>query len=162
MSMESLAATGEQQVVICVLGQSSYAIDIAAVREIIRPQPITAVPQTPPDVMGVINLRSSVVPVLDLRLRCGLAAAPESRSTRIIVVQAGAESVGLIVDAVSEVTTIPAEVVEPVAGVVRGAAAQRFLCGVARLEERLVLLLDLERVVARYDDGEALPSPAAA
>lgn len=142
------ALTNEQQVVIFRLAASTYAINIAAVREIIRFQPITAVPQAPACVRGVINLRSSVVPVLDLRQRCGLPAAAETRDTRIVVAQVDTHSVGLIVDAVSAVTTLPAGVVEPVEGVVRGDAARRLLRGVARLEERLVLLLDLTHITA--------------
>src|SRR5579871_4245072 len=101
--METGVVGGEQQVVIFDLAHSSYAIDIAAVREIIRMQPITPVPGAPADIVGVINLRSSVVPVLDLRQRCGLPATEETRATRIVVVQAGKESLGLIVDNVSEV-----------------------------------------------------------
>jgi len=145
------ALTNEQQVVIFRLAASSYAIDIAAVREIIRFQPITAVPQAPEHIVGVINLRSSVVPVLDLHQRCGLPAAAQTRDTRIVVAQVDAQSVGLIVDAVSEVTTLPAGVVEPVEGVVRGEATRRLLRGVARREERLVLLLDLTRITALDD-----------
>lgn len=149
----------DQQVVIFGLAESSYAIDIAAVREIIRPQPITVVPQAPAHIVGVINLRSDVVPVLDLRARCGLPAGGEDRATRIVVVQVGEQSVGLIVDAVSEVTTIPGGMIEPVAGMVRGKAEQRLLRGVARLDERLVMLLDLERVV---DTNAEVDAPAMA
>src|SRR5690348_9894294 len=100
----------DQQVVIFRLGESSYAIEIAAVREIIRPQPITVVPQAPPCVVGVINLRSTVVPVLDLRKRCGLPEGEQTRESRVVVVQVGSESVGLQVDAVSEVITLSTDV----------------------------------------------------
>lgn len=133
----------DQQVVIFRLADSSYAIEIAAVREIIRPQPVTVVPQAPPFVVGVINLRSSVVPVLDLRRRCGLIAGEETRESRVVVVQVGDQSVGLQVDAVSEVITLTPEIVEPAATVIRGGAQEQLLRGVARLDERLVMLLDL-------------------
>jgi purine-binding chemotaxis protein CheW len=147
--MESQHSSGDldQQVVIFRLAESSYAIEIAAVREIIRPQPITIVPQAPPFVVGVINLRSSVVPVLDLRQRCGLPAAEQTRDSRVVVVQVGEQSVGLQVDAVSEVITLPPGVVEPAAGLIRGAGAEQLLRGVARLDERLVMLLDLARAI---------------
>ncbi len=138
----------EDQVVIFELAGNSYAIDIAAVREIIRPQPVTPVPHAPFAVRGVINLRSAIVPVVDLRQRCGLPSAEETPATRIVVVQDAQQGVGLVVDAVSEVTTIATDAIEPVAGVVRGAEAQRLLRGVARLDDRLVLLLDLARVIA--------------
>ena len=147
--METQQDTGDldRQVVIFRLAESSYAIEIAAVREIIRPQPITVVPQAPPFVVGVINLRSSVVPVLDLRRRCGLPAAEATRDSRVVVVQVAEQSVGLQVDAVSEVITLAPDVIEPAAGVIRGAGAEQLLRGVARLDDRLVMLLDLAAAV---------------
>lgn len=152
----------EQQVVIFELAGNSYAIDIAAVREIIRPQPVTPVPHAPAAVRGVINLRSSIVPVVDLRERCGLPCAEATGATRVVVVQDAQQSVGLIVDGVSEVTTIPVDAIEPVAGIVRGEDAQRLLRGVARLDERLVLLLDLTRITALDNATLSLADVAAA
>lgn len=137
----------DQQVVIFRLAESSYAIEIAAVREIIRPQPITVVPQAPACVVGVINLRSSVVPVLDLRKRCGLPAGEQTGESRVVVVQVDEHSVGLQVDAVSEVLTLSPDVIEPAAAVVRGAGAEQVLRGVAKVDERLVMLLDLPQVI---------------
>ncbi len=136
----------DHQVVIFRLAGSSYAVEIAAVREIIRPQPVTFVPQAPPFVVGVINLRSSIGPVLDLRRRCGLPAGEETRDSRVVVVQVGDQSVGLQVDGVSEVVSLPHEVIEPAAGLIRGAQEQ-LLRGVARLEDRLVMLLDLSKAI---------------
>src|SRR5664280_3036381 len=106
MEVKKSESDTDQQVVIFRLGTGSYAVDIAAVREIIRPQPITVVPQAPPFVVGVINLRSSIVPVLDLRSRCGLPAAEQTKDSRVVVVQVNDQSVGLQVDAVSEVTLL--------------------------------------------------------
>ncbi len=153
----------EDQVVIFELAGNSYAIDIAAVREIIRPQPVTPLPHAPSAARGVINLRSAIVPVVDLRQRCALPPAEETPATRIVVVQdeRQQQGVGLVVDAVSEVTTIATDAIEPVAGVVRGAEAQRLLRGVARLDDRLVLLLDLARVIA-LDEAADLAAVAAA
>jgi purine-binding chemotaxis protein CheW len=137
----------DQQVVIFRLHESSYAVDIAAVREIIQPQPITFVPHAPHCVLGVINLRSSIVPVLDLRQRCGLPSAEQTRESRIVVVQIGDQSVGLQVDAVSEVTVLPADQIELATGLVRGDTNSYLLRGVARLDDRLILLLDLSRAI---------------
>ena len=147
--METQGTTGDvdQQVVIFRLAQSSYAIEIAAVREIIRPQPVTVVPQAPACVVGVINLRSTVVPVLDLRKRCGLPSGEQTNESRVVVVQVGEQSVGLQVDAVSEVITLSPDVIEPAAAVVRGAGAEQVLRGVAKVDERLVMLLDLPQVI---------------
>lgn len=147
MEQQRVSNDLDHQVVIFRLAESSYAIKIAAVREIIRPQPITVVPQAPPYVVGVINLRSSVVPVLDLRRRCGLPAGETTRESRVVVVQVDEQSVGLQVDAVSEVTMLSPEAIEPAAAVIRGQGAEQLLRGVARLEERLVMLLDLAHAV---------------
>lgn len=151
----------DQQVVIFRLGESSYAIEIAAVREIIRPQPITVVPQAPPCVVGVINLRSTVVPVLDLRKRCGLPEGEQTRESRVVVVQVGSESVGLQVDAVSEVITLATDTIEPAAGVIRG-AEDVLLRGVARQDDRLVMLLDLARAIDTSTQVDALAVEAVA
>jgi purine-binding chemotaxis protein CheW len=144
----------DQQYVIFQLANTSYALDIATVQEIIRLPALTQVPQALPYVVGITNLRGSIVPVLDLRQRCGLVAGSPTPATRVVVVQQGSHNLGLIVDAVDEVTTIPITAIEPVASVVQDARAQRLLLGVARLEERLVLLLDLSKVA--QDQEEAL------
>jgi purine-binding chemotaxis protein CheW len=147
MEVKKSESDTDQQVVIFRLGTGSYAVDIAAVNEIIRPQPITAVPQAPPFVVGVINLRSSIVPVLDLRSRCGLPAAEQTKDSRVVVVQVNDQSVGLQVDAVSEVTLLSPELIEPSAGLIRGASQEQLLIGVARLDDRLVMLLDLAQAI---------------
>ena len=136
----------DQQVVIFLLGEGSYAIEIAAVREIIRPQPITVVPGAPSAILGVINIRSTVVPVLDLRRRCGLPAAEQTRESRVVVVQVDDQSVGIQVDAVSEVMTISPDIIESAASIVRG-DSEHLVRGVARLDDRLVMLLDLTRAI---------------
>jgi purine-binding chemotaxis protein CheW len=138
---------GDLQVVIFRLAAGSYAVDIAAVREIIRPQPITVVPQAPPFVVGVINLRSTIVPVLDLRSRCGLPPEEPTKDSRVVVVQVDEQSVGLQVDAVSEVILLPADLIEPAIGLIRGAGHEKLLRGVARLDDRLIMLLDLSQAI---------------
>jgi len=101
------------------------------------------------------------VPVLDLRQRCRLPVTEATAATRVVVVQQASHKLGLIVDAVDEVTTIPAASVEPVATVIQDAREQRLLLGVARLDDRLVLLLDLTKIVAQ-DDQQALAGLTAA
>jgi purine-binding chemotaxis protein CheW len=158
MDKATNAVDTDQQVVIFRLGTSSYAVDIAAVNTIILPQPITVVPQAPPFVVGVINLRSSIVPVLDLRARCGLPSAEETKDSRIMVVQVEDQSIGLQVDAVSEVLVLPADCISPSAGLIRGASHEQLLKGVARLDDRLIMLLDLSKAVdttIRVGDAEA-------
>ena len=142
----------DQQFVLFQLASVSYAVAIASVQEIIRLPALTQVPQALPHVVGITNLRGSIVPVLDLRQRCGLAATEPTAATRVVVVQQGSHRMGLIVDSVDEVTTIPADSIEPVAALVHDGRAGQLLLGVARLQDRLVLLLDLAKVVAQGDE----------
>ena len=151
----------DQQFVLFQLAKTTYALDIACVEEIVRMPALTPIPQALPCVVGITNLRGSIVPVLDLRQRCGLAASAATVATRVVVVQQASHKLGLIVDAVDEVTTIPAASVEPVATVIQDAREQRLLLGVARLDDRLVLLLDLTKIVAQ-DDEQALAGLTAA
>lgn len=140
----AVPAAPERHVVIFQLGRELYGVAIQAVREIIPWQAVTPVPGAAPYVEGVINLRGRVLPVLDVRPRFGIAKEPPGRSTRIVVVELGAELAGIVVDAVTEVLRIPAELVD--AEVMQGDGSP-FLEGVARLEGRLVILLSLDRLL---------------
>jgi purine-binding chemotaxis protein CheW len=151
----------DRQFVIFRLAAGSYAVDIASVQEIIRLPTLTQVPHALPFVVGITNLRSTIVPVLDLRRRCALPAAEPTAATRVVVVQLASHSLGLIVDSVDEVTIIPAAAVESVAAIVQESRERQLLLGVVRLEDRLVLLLDLDKMVAQ-DEQEALAAMAAA
>ena len=131
----------EQQLVVFDLSTEAYGVDIGAVREIIRLQDITRVPRTPEFVEGVINLRGKVIPVVDLRKRFGLPAEEESKENRIVVVDIGAQDIGVIVDAVTEVLRIATESVEPPASVITTADSE-YLLGIAKLDSRLIILLD--------------------
>jgi purine-binding chemotaxis protein CheW len=142
----------DQQFVLFQLASASYAVAIASVQEIIRLPALTQVPHALPHVVGITNLRGTIVPVLDLRQRCGFPAAEPTAATRVVVVQQGCHSLGLIVDSVDEVTTIAADSVQPVAAIVQDSGEQRLLLGVARLQDHLVLLLDLAKVVAQEDE----------
>ncbi len=132
----------ELQVVVCELGDERYGLDIAKVFEIIRHQPITAVPGSPFFVKGVINLRGRIIPVVDLRERFGMPGAEPTKETRIVVAESSGVRVGLIVDSVSEVLLVPAEAVEATPEVAAGSDTE-YLKGIAKLGDRLVLLLEL-------------------
>jgi len=138
--------TADLQVVCFELGAERYGLDIARVYEIIRHQPITAVPSAPPFVEGVINLRGRIVPIVDLRARFGLGRTEATRSSRIMVVDAGV-MVGLVVDGVSEVLMVPPDAIEPTPELATGIDAG-YLRGIARIDERLVILLELTRLFA--------------
>ena len=142
--------TAEKQLVLFDLESGHYAIDSRNVREIIRMQVITKVPGAPPSVEGVLNLRGKVTPVLDLRKRLGLPVSNESQGTRIVVVEVEGQDVGLIVDGVSEVLRIPLSVIEPPSTIVV-AAETDYIIGVAKLDTKLVILLDIGRLLVGGD-----------
>jgi len=145
------AASGEErQLVVFQLGAELYGVDIARVHEIIRLQSITRVPHAPSFVEGVINLRGKVIPVVDLRRRFGLPTSEHTRATRTVVVEIGDQVVGIIVDSVSEVLRVSTSTIEPPSPVVAGIDSE-YLHGIAKLPERLVILLDLDRVLAREE-----------
>ncbi len=142
----------ELQLVVFDLADEGYGVDIGAVREIIRLQEITQVPRTPEFVEGVINLRGKVIPVLDLRKRFGLTVEAESQDNRIVVVDIGDQDIGVIVDAVTEVLRIPTESVEPPASVITTADSD-YLLDIAKLDSRLIILLDLQKVLFQDEQG---------
>ena len=146
-------AVGDEQIVVLDLGGEAYGVEIGRVEEIIRMQAITRIPNGPAFIEGVTNLRGRVIPVLDLRKRFGLPASAPTRRSRIVVGELGEHTVGLVVDGVSEVLLISAEAVEPPSTLVTSADSA-FLRGVAKLDERLILLLDLSRILTRSEQED--------
>jgi purine-binding chemotaxis protein CheW len=136
----------EQQFVVFALANEHYGVEIAGVEGIIKLQPVTRVPQAPGFVEGVTNLRGSVLPVVDLRKRFGLPSEEHGAEGRIVVVENQGLTVGLIVDAVSEVLRVPAEAVEPPSPLV-ATVHSAFIRGIAKVEHRLIILLDLAKVL---------------
>jgi purine-binding chemotaxis protein CheW len=155
---DAAAGGEERQLVVFELGAELYGVEIARVHEIIRLQSITRVPRAPSFVEGVINLRGKVIPVVDLRRRFGLPTAEHTRASRIVVVEIGDQVVGVVVDGVSEVLRVNTATVEPPSPVVAGIDSE-YLHGIAKLPERLVILLDLDRVLAR-EERRALEAAA--
>ena len=137
----------EQQLVVFDLASEAYGVDIGAVREIIRMQDITKVPRTPEFVEGVINLRGKVIPVVDLRKRFMLPVAEQNDDNRIVVVDIGGQDIGVVVDAVTEVLRILSDSVEPPSSVITTTDSD-YLMGICKLESRMIILLDLERVLS--------------
>lgn len=138
------------QLVTFRLGNEEFSLDILRVQEIIRHMELTRVPRTPDFVDGVINLRGRVIPVLDLRKRFGLPSDERTNETRIIVVDVDNKTVGLKVDAVSEVLRLPADTVEPAPAIVTGAESE-YIKGVGKLDGRLLILLDVEKILSRTE-----------
>lgn len=147
-----MSETGEmgyeqfEQLVVFQLANEYYGVDIGAVSTIIRMQDLTAVPQTPNYVEGVINLRGSIIPVIDLRKRFCLAQESITKSSRIVVVEANGSMVGMIVDAVAETLRISADMVEPPSCVIASVESE-YLRGIAKQGDRLVILLDINLVM---------------
>lgn len=139
--------TGDVQLVTCVLADQEYGLPIASVREILRVGAITAVPHAPAYMRGVVDLRGRVVPILDLRARLGLPVGESTSRSRVIVVEARARVLGLLVDGVSHVLRLPARALAPAPQEVEAGLA--FVRAVATLEQRLILVLDLERALRR-------------
>jgi purine-binding chemotaxis protein CheW len=128
------------------LEREEYGLPITRVREVIRVTDITRVPQAPPHVRGVTNLRGRILAVVEIRSRLGLEPAVVTPASRIVVVEAHGRVLGLLVDRVSRVTKVPGESVAPVPDDVRSTDAD-YLTGVARWDSRLIILLDLDRVL---------------
>ena len=149
---EEKSMENENQLVGFRLGEEEFGLDIMKVQEIIRVPEITKVPKTADFVEGVINLRGDVLPVVDSRKRFGLEEAEKKDSTRIMVVNLGGSSTGLVVDSVSEVLTLEKEQIEPPPPVI-GGVESRFLEGVGKLDDgkKLIILLDADNLFAKEE-----------
>lgn len=143
--------TGEKQLVVFQLAGELYGADIAVVREVTPMQRVTKVPRTPRYIEGVTNLRGRVIPVIDLRRRLSLPAGNVTKATRIAVAELDGGQVGMIVDAVSEVLRIPLGSVEQTSPVLNAGVDAQYIKGVVKLGNRLVILLDLAKVLAREE-----------
>lgn len=145
-----------RKVIVFQLNNEEYAVSVKQVGSIERLQPITRVPQTADFVKGVINLRGVVTPIIDLRVRFGIEPIEFKDSTRIIIVYMNDLEVGLIVDAANDVIDIPDSSIEPAPEVV-GTVDVDYIDGVAKLENRLLILLDLQKILS-HDDIESVYS----
>jgi purine-binding chemotaxis protein CheW len=145
------AASELLQLVSFTIGEEEYGVDILCVQEINRMLNVTQVPNSPSYVDGVINLRGKVIPVIDLRSRFGMPRIARTKDTRIVVVELVGKTVGFVVDGVSEVLRIQKHVTEPPPATVMQNMESEFITSVAKLDDRLLILIDLERILT---DGE--------
>lgn len=136
----------ELKLIIFKLGREEYGMDILRVQEIKRMMSITRVPSTPSFIKGVINLRGSVLPVIDLRTRLGLAETELRDAARIIVILVNETTVGFIVDEVVEVTTIDTKNVE-VAHALSTGLSTEYISGIAKADNRLFIMLSPDSIV---------------
>jgi purine-binding chemotaxis protein CheW len=135
------------QVVVFCISKEFYGVPIAAVQEIVRVPEVTSVPDAPDFFEGVINLRGRIVPVIDLRKRLRLKGAERTKASRVLVVENGGRVIGLLVDSVSEVRRLPEEAVEPPPEMI-AAVGIEYITGVAKAGERLIIFLDMKKVLS--------------
>lgn len=144
---------GEQlQLVSFMVGDELFAVDILRVHEINRMMALTKVPQSPPGVEGVINLRGRIIPVLDLRKQFGFDAHEADEQSRIIVIEVRDTTIGFIVDSVREVMRINRNIVEP-SPQMGTTIDSSYVAGVAKLDDQLLILLELENLMSNESLG---------
>lgn len=146
------ARAGEEmlQLVSFRVEDEEFGLEILRVQEIIRVQQLTRVPASPDFIEGVINLRGRVIPVISLRRRFGLPQADADKQTRIVVVEVNGAILGFMVDAVLEVLRLAASTVEPPPRI--GRVAREYVRGVGKLENRLLILLDIDRLMSGAEE----------
>ena len=150
---ENTGVTGESQLVVFDLNEEAYGVDISAVREIIRMQETTRVPRAPEFIEGVINLRGKVIPVVDLRSRFSMPATERTDEHRICVVDVEGQDIGMVVDAVTEVSRIPTTSIEPPSSVITTNDSE-YLTGIVKTDEKLIILLDIAKVISDTEQTE--------
>jgi len=145
------------QLVTFKLGNEEFGVDILKVQEINRMMNITRIPNAPIFIEGVINLRGKIIPIVDLRKRLGFKNGHFDKTTRIIVVELDGLVLGFIVDSVSEVLRVPENTIEPPPSVVASVESD-YIEGVGKLNDRLLILLELKKIFALSDrkDIEAI------
>ncbi|MCC5467488.1 chemotaxis protein CheW [Pelosinus baikalensis] len=148
--MEDIKVEDELQLVTFKLASEEYGLPITKVQEINRLLPITKLPQTPSFMEGIINLRGRIIPVIDLRKRFQLPVTEHNDDTRIIVVEINGQTVGVTVDAVTEVVRLSAaDVEDPPASI---AVDSRYINGVGKIDDRLIILLDSNQVLTAQEE----------
>lgn len=146
-------ALEHEQIVTFNLGQEQFGLNILQVREINRMVEITRVPQTEAYVEGIINLRGKVIPIIDLRKKFGMPEKERDSYTRIVVIDVAGETIGLLVDSVSEVLRVPAGSLEDAPRLVAGNSADGYsgadyIKSVVKMDDRLLIYLDLEKIIS--------------
>ncbi len=145
------------QIVSFLLGDEEFGLDIMKVQEIILVGDITKMPQVPEYVRGMINLRGHVIPVVDLRTRFNQPPCEKTEEQRIIVVNIGSKTIGIVVDAVNEVLRMTPDQIEPAPTGI--GEVQRFITGLLKIDKKLVILLDIEGL---FSDQEQMTLTEAA
>ncbi len=141
------------QVACFQLGEDLYAVDIMRIKEIIRPQKLTHLPKVPAFVEGVINLRGTVIPVVDLRMRFDLPDRAVDERTRLLIVMVAKQALGLIVDDVTEVISVAVKDIKPPPLVAGGIGAE-YILGVCLAGDDMIMLLNIDRILTEQETSE--------
>jgi purine-binding chemotaxis protein CheW len=142
-----------EQIISFVVGKENFGVHIQDVKEVIRIREITSLPKAPDFVKGVINLRGDVIPVIDLREKFAMSLEDYTDMTRVIVVEVDDKSIGMVVDSVSHVLRIGRDQIEPAPPLVGGLAGE-YIRGVGKLDENLIILLNIERILTTEEKIE--------
>jgi len=134
------------------LGDNLFAVDIMRIKEIIQPQKLSALPKASKILDGVINLRGSVIPVMDLRKRFGMPAIDSSAAGKLLIVSLAKQKLALVVDAVMEVITVPVKEIKAPLDNSLGIGME-FLLGICLSGDRLFMLLDIDSLIGQHDMG---------
>ncbi len=151
--LQNLSLDDSEQLVVFQLANEYYGVDIGAVNTIIRMENITDVPRTPEYVEGVINLRGSIIPVVNMRKRFGMPLGEDTKASRIVVVESSRGMIGIVVDAVAETLRLASDSIEPPSSIIDSVDTE-YLRGVGKCNDRLVILLDIEKVFSAREMDE--------
>jgi len=146
MQMREASGKSAVEFVTFTAGEQSFSLEITQVREIRRWSPVTALPHAPPEVLGVMNLRGSVIPIYDLSARFGLGQTNENPRNVIVVAMNGNQTVGLLVQAVSEILSVPRDQIQDTPDI-RSDMARQSITGVIPVEDGMTRVIDLAAVL---------------
>jgi purine-binding chemotaxis protein CheW len=147
----NIKSSSEKHLVLFKLGGEEFGVDINDVREIIKFESITRIPNTANYILGAINLRGAIITVIDLSMKLGLEPKATDKNTRIIVMEIGANTVGMVVDSATEVLRLKAEQVQPTPSIIgskfQSSVNANYMNGIGTLKDRMIILLDLKKIV---------------
>ena len=166
VTMDGSSSEELLQLVICQLSNEEFGIEISKVKEIIRIPEITKIPQVPDYVEGVINLRGSIIPIINLAAKFGVDHEKTSNDSRIVVVEIGNLVAGMVVDAVSEVLRISSENIDPTPEIIVSRITGKYIRGVGKIDDRLLILLAIEKIfteeqkvqISKLENAGAVPA----
>lgn len=136
-----------KQLISFTVGEEEYGLELLRVKEVIRMRQLTWLPKAPSCVKGIINLRGDVIPIVDLRDRFGLEPIEQTAMTRVIVVEVEGSLVGMVVDSASQVVRVPADQFDA-PPTVMGAASREFITAVGKMTDKLVIMIDVNKILS--------------